>query len=248
MSLDNLPVFSVDEETAFPLLKATLPPGSAITTEPGAMVDHSGTVELKGSAKGGAKKAMSRAFLSSEGLFQTTASNPPTGRPDAFIRMAPATPGTIILMNLTEGNPEAVDSPNPVFSEIFLSDGAFLASHETVKIGVQRQSLSKGLFSSAGFFVMRATGAGTLAINCYGSYRRIDLADGEEHVVDNGHVVAWTASYTTSKASKGWFSTAKTGEGVVFRFTGPGCVYITSRNIGELALSLIPFLPTPSNN
>ena len=243
----SLPEFTVDAETAFPLLKVTLPPGSTITSEPGSMVDHSGCITLKGSAKGGAKKAMSRAIFSGESLFQTTVSNPVEGRADAYVRLAPSTPGTIILVTLTEGKPahQSGDDDRPIFSELFLSDGALLASHESINIGVQRQSLSKGLFSSAGFFVMRATGSGTLAMNCYGSHRRIDLADGEEHVVDNGHVVAWTASYTTSKASKGWFSTAKTGEGVVFRFTGPGCVFIASRNIEELAQSLIPFLPSP---
>ena len=71
----------------------------------------------------------------------------------------------------------------------------------------------------------------------------------QTYVVDNGHLVAWAVdsakggNFEIKLASKGVFSTMKTGEGMVCHFTGPAVVYLATRNIQELARSLIPYLP-----
>jgi uncharacterized protein (AIM24 family) len=53
--------------------------------------------------------------------------------------------------------------------------------------------------------------------------------------VDNGHLVAWNTEYRIEKAGGGAMTSMKTGEGMVCRFTGPGTVYIQTRNLGEFA-------------
>ena len=50
------------------------------------------------------------------------------------------------------------------------------------------------------------------------------LGNGEQHIVDNGHLVAWNCNYAIEKAGGGGMSAMKSGEGLVCRFTGPGTV------------------------
>ena len=72
---------------------------------------------------------------------------------------------------------------------------ADLAAHESVDLQTANQfSARKALFSGAGFFVLRASGRGTLAVNAVGGILRHDLRAGEVRAVDNGHLVAWDAA------------------------------------------------------
>jgi uncharacterized protein (AIM24 family) len=61
------------------------------------------------------------------------------------------------------------------------------------------------------------------------------LQPGEQHIVDNGHLVAWSCDYSIEKAGGGSMTSLKTGEGLVCRFTGPGSIYIQTRNMDEFA-------------
>ena len=53
--------------------------------------------------------------------------------------------------------------------------------------------------------------------------------------VDTGHMVAYDEGVTMSlrKASGGLVQSFKSGEGIVFDFTGPGRVWLQSRNPNE---------------
>lgn len=54
---------------------------------------------------------------------------------------------------------------------------------------------------------------------------------GEDYIVDNGHLVAWSTKYTLERAASGGFrSTIASGEGLVCRFTSPGTVLIQTRD------------------
>lgn len=59
------------------------------------------------------------------------------------------------------------------------------------------------------------------------------LQQGEQHIVDNGHLVAWNCDYTIERAGGGSMTSMKTGEGLVCRFSGPGVIYIQTRNLDE---------------
>lgn len=57
------------------------------------------------------------------------------------------------------------------------------------------------------------------------------LQDGERYLVDNGHLVAWNCKYVLERvASGGIVSNFSSGEGLVCRFTGPGSVFLQTRN------------------
>jgi len=49
--------------------------------------------------------------------------------------------------------------------------------------------------------------------------------------VDNGHLVAWNTKYILERvASGGIISGLSSGEGLVCKFTGPGTVFMQTRN------------------
>jgi hypothetical protein len=55
--------------------------------------------------------------------------------------------------------------------------------------------------------------------------------DGERYIVDNGHLVAWNTKYVLERvASGGIISGLAAGEGLVCKFTGPGTVFLQTRN------------------
>src|SRR3954453_12135334 len=57
------------------------------------------------------------------------------------------------------------------------------------------------------------------------------LIEGEKYIVDNGHLVAWNTKYVLeSVASGGLISGFASREGLVCKFTGPGTVFIQTRN------------------
>jgi hypothetical protein len=59
----------------------------------------------------------------------------------------------------------------------------------------------------------------------------LQLADGEKYIVDNGHLVAWNTKYVLERVtSGGLISGIASGEGLVCKFTGPGTVFIQTRN------------------
>jgi hypothetical protein len=55
--------------------------------------------------------------------------------------------------------------------------------------------------------------------------------EGERYIVDNGHLVAWNTKYVLERvASGGIVSGLASGEGLVCKFTGPGTVFLQTRN------------------
>jgi uncharacterized protein (AIM24 family) len=64
------------------------------------------------------------------------------------------------------------------------------------------------------------------------------LVDGEKYIVDNGHLVAWNTKYVLERvASGGIISNMASAEGLVCKFTGPGTVFIQTRNpVGAAAI------------
>ena len=79
--------------------------------------------------------------------------------------------------------------------------------------------------------MIRAAGTGTVLLSCYGALDRVQLAPGERVVVDAGHMVAYdeTVSSVLRRVAS-TMTSLKSGEGFVFEFTGPGEVWIQSRN------------------
>jgi uncharacterized protein (TIGR00266 family) len=214
---------------AYPLARVRLPAGGSIKTESGAMVTMSPGLELKGGTQGGFFKALGRKLLAGESFFQTVIRADTGGE----VTLAPSAPGELRVLDVGEG--------------WFLQKGAFLAAEESVNLSTKSQGLIKGVLSGEGIFILKVEGQGQVLVSSYGAVHEMELRAGEEHIVDNGHLVAWNCEYKIEKAAAGWMSTITSGEGFVCRFTGPGKVYVQTRNLGPLARALMPFLPRPSS-
>jgi len=118
----------------------------------------------------------------------------------------------------------------------FLNDETFFQQ----KITAEDEGGHVLLGNSGGLFVMATEGEGRVAVSGFGSVRRIDIADGQKLIVDNGHLLAWEKSLdyelsiNTSRSGLlgKLVSSQTTGEGIVLKFKGPGAVYVCSRNKG----------------
>ncbi|MDD1698752.1 MAG: TIGR00266 family protein [Methanoregula sp.] len=116
-----------------------------------------------------------------------------------------------------------------------LQKSSYLASEQGIDLDVKWEGFTKGLFGQ-GLFMIRATGNGLLFINTFGAIDKHVLAPDEKLIVDNFHLVAFseTCSYVVRKFG-GLKETILGGEGLVTEITGPGEVYIQTKNIRELA-------------
>lgn len=201
---------------AFTMLKVHLGAGERLKAESDAMVAMSANVSVEGKLEGGVLGGLGRMLSGEKFFFQTLAAQHGPGE----VYLSPAVPGDIMDIEL-----------DGTQSYILQKDG-FFAGSEDISITTKMQNLAQGIFSGEGFFVIRAGGRGTLFVSSYGAIHPLDVAPGEEMIVDNCHLVAWpeSMSYTIEKAASGWISSFTSGEGLVCRFRGPGRVLIQTRN------------------
>jgi uncharacterized protein (TIGR00266 family) len=221
--------YKIHYQDTFPLLEVKLASGESVKAESGAMVTMDDTIDVDGKVEGGIMKGFGRMLAGEKFFFQTLKAN----RGEGTVTLAPTTLGGLIALELNGNGGYMVQK-----------DG-FLAGTEGIEIDTKIQNLAKGMFSGEGFFVMKIHGKGTAFVNSYGAIHEVDVPAGRQVVIDNQHLVAWSESlnYTIDKASKGWISSATSGEGLVCKFTGPGKVYIQTRNPASFAQwihSLIP--------
>ena len=215
---------------AFPVVRLYLKRGEKIKAESDAMIAMSSTIDVEGKLEGGILSGLARKFLSGESMFfQELAAN----RGDGEVLIGHAQPGGILDLEL-DGS----------YGLTIQKDG-FLAATSGVDVNTKVQNLSRGLFSGEGFFVLNASGRGTIFVSSYGVIHPINLEDGEEVIIDNGHLVAWPdyMSYKIEKASSGIISSITSGEGLVCRFRGPGTVLIQTRNPDAFKAWLISMFP-----
>ncbi|UCH56879.1 MAG: TIGR00266 family protein [Candidatus Bathyarchaeota archaeon] len=114
-----------------------------------------------------------------------------------------------------------------------IQKAAYLANTENVELDVKWEGFTKGLFGQ-GVFMIRVYGSGDLFINTFGAIDEHELGPGEEMVVDNFHLVAFSDScdYKVEKFG-GWKETILSGEGFITRIRGPGEVYLQTKNLRE---------------
>eukprot|EP01137_Pigoraptor_chileana_P007292 Opistho-2@52687 len=214
--------FKVLDAGAYASLEVTLHRGETVKAESDAMVSTSGDVAIGGRMDGGILSGLARSLFTGESFFLQTL----TAEGEASdVVLAPKYPGDIILLDVRPRH------------EYMLQKGAYLASEPGVSIvSAVDSNLMRGAFSGQGFFLLKAAGQGTVAISAYGTTLRYQLGPGQARVVDNGHVVAWTAgmTYNIEMASHGILNSMTSGEGLVCRFVGPGEVYVQSRSSESL--------------
>ena len=206
---------------AYGVARITLGPNEPVRVESGAMMAMSANVTLQAKAEGGVLKSLKRAALGGESFFVSTYTAPAEG---GFVDVAARLPGDIITFDITPATP------------LFIQKGSWLANDTNVTINTQWGGF-KNMFGSEGGFVIRAEGQGPVVFGCYGALETWELAAGQSITVDTGHMVAYEGTVTMGlrKASGGGLiQSFKSGEGIVFDFTGPGKVWTQTRNPTEL--------------
>ena len=216
---------------AFPIIRCRLSRGEQIKAEADAMIAMSPTVDIEGKREGSFLGGLVRSLVTSESFFFQYLT---AARGDGEVLLGHPMPGAIESIDLDGSH------------GFIIQKGGFLAATASLELDTKTQGLAKGLFSGAGFFLLHAHGRGPLFIASYGAMHPIDLASGEEIVIDNGHLVAWqdNMDYDVQKSSSGWVSSLKSGEGVVCRFKGPGRLFIQTRNPNAFGSWLSTIIPS----
>jgi uncharacterized protein (TIGR00266 family) len=209
-------VVEVRHAPSFAVARVGLGPNEQIRAESGAMVATSYGVAIESSTQGGVLKGLKRSFLGGESLFITTLTAPATG---GWVDVASHLPGDIAVIQLRPEEP------------LSITRGCWLASATGVELDTKWGGF-KNLFGGEGGFLVRASGQGAVVLACYGAIDTVELQAGESVTIDTGHVVAFGPAITSQirKVTSGIIQTLKSGEGLVFDFTGPGWVMTQSRN------------------
>jgi uncharacterized protein (TIGR00266 family) len=215
--------------SAFAAARVELAPDQSIRAEAGAMVSMSGNVDLQSQLQGGLLGALKR-VVSRESLFVSTF----TAQGGAGeVILAPPVPGDLVGVELAG-------------RALLVQSSSWLASEPEVQLDTEFAGF-RGLFAGEGLFFIRASGQGTVLLSSFGAIVRRPLSAGARYVVDTGHVVAFDARmpFQVRKASRrGWMRSLLSGEALVAEFTGPGEVYLQTRNLRSLAGALFPFFPS----
>lgn len=211
--------------TIEPFLHCHLNRGESIYCEANGMVMMEANLELKGQMRGGIMQSLMRRFANDESLFQQQIE-------------ATQGEGDCLLAPTLDGDMQILDVGAVQYT---LSDGAFVAAHNTVDIraNIQRNLGSAVFGGTGGFVVMQTQGHGQVVVSGFGSLFEIEVTPGKDVIIDNGHVVCWDSrlqySLSVSTNQRGGFlgnviNSMTSGEGMVLRFSGQGKVVICSRN------------------
>jgi uncharacterized protein (TIGR00266 family) len=212
--------YEIKYKPSYALLVVTLSPGESITAESGSMTYMQPAIEVH-------TRKREKSFWGTLGLSllgqsffvnDFTASGV-TG--EAGFSAAPL--GDVDTLQVT---------PDHGF---IIQKSAYLASQQGIDLDVKWEGFTKGLFGQ-GLFMIKVTGDGLLFINTFGAIDKHTLVPGEKIIVDNFHLVAFsdTCQYKVTKFG-GLKETILGGEGFVTEISGPGDIYIQTKNIRELA-------------
>jgi uncharacterized protein (TIGR00266 family) len=211
--------YEVKYKPSYSMLVVNLEQGEKITAESGAMTYMDSNIEVH-------TRKREKSLLGSIGLTIF-------GRQSFWVNdyIASKAPGEAGFVAAPVGDIEMLEvKPNQGY---VIQKAAYVASTENVDLDVQWEGFTKGLFGQ-GLFMIRVKGNGTLFINTFGAIDKHNLRPGQTLTVDNFHLVAFsdTCSYKVTKFG-GLKETLLGGEGLVTQITGPGDVYIQTKNLKE---------------
>ncbi|WP_295383834.1 TIGR00266 family protein [uncultured Thiodictyon sp.] len=214
---------------AFALARVDLPQGQQLKAQSDAMVAMSPTLAVDSTTQGGLLSGLTR-MVSGESFFLQTLT---ATRGPGSVYFAPATPGDIAAVEVQPAD------------GLVIAHGNFLACSQGVEISSKMQNIAKGLFSGGGFFILKAQGQGVVFLESFGAIHALRLGPGEQKIIDNGHLVAWSQSmqYGLELGNPGLVAAFTSGENIVCRFHGPGTVLIQTRQPGQFGRWLSPLLP-----
>ncbi len=213
--------YEIKYKPAYSLLVVELSSGESLTAEAGAMTYMQPSLDVKTHKREkGFWGTLGMSALGGQSFFinDFTATS---GTGEAAFSSAPL--GDIDMLEVT---------PSRGF---IIQKSAYVASQEGVNLDIQWQGFTKGLFGQ-GLFMIKVSGSGLIFINTFGAIDKHTLSAGERLIVDNHHLVAFsdTCQYKVTKFG-GFKETILGGEGFVTDITGPGEIYLQTKNIRELA-------------
>jgi len=211
--------YEIKYKPSYSMLVVNLDKGETITGEAGAMTYMDPAIEAH-------TRKREKSLLGSLGLAII-------GGQSFWVNdfTAANAPGEVALVSAPIGDIETLEvKPNQGF---IIQKTAYVASTQNVDLDVKWEGFTKGLFGQ-GLFMIKVTGEGTLFINTFGAVDKHTLKQGQTMIVDNFHLVGFsdTCNYKVTKFG-GLKETILGGEGLVTQITGPGDIYIQTKNIKE---------------
>ncbi|HYE79005.1 MAG TPA: AIM24 family protein [bacterium] len=199
-------VFEVVEKQGLKMIKATIN-NEMIRAEAGALHYMRGHVQMDVAAPtaGGILKAMA----SGESIVR------PTYKGVGEVYFGPPHFGEYTMLDLAN-------------HQWIVDRGAYVCSDAGVDVTVWRNKALTGFLSGEGFWQTLIQGTGRAVIKSGGPLEAIDL-NGDSLWVDGNFAVARTGNieFSLKRASKGFFASAASGEGIVHCFTGTGRVLLS---------------------
>ena len=213
--------FEIKYSPSYALLEVQLPEDGHIIAEAGALTYMSSNIEVETRTRmkeTGIWGAIKVSLLGGETLFITDY-RAKGGPGKAGFVSAPV--GDIVNLEVT---------PNKGY---IIQSSAYIASTSAIKLDTQWQGFTKGLFGQ-NLFMLKTLGEGDIFINTFGAIDKHELGVGETLIVDNYHLAALsdTCKYDVHMFG-GLKSTILGGEGFVTEVTGPGEVYVQTKNVKE---------------
>lgn len=223
--------FEIKYSPSYSLLEVQLPENGHIIAEAGALTYMSSNIEVE-----------TRTRMRDSGLLGTLKVSI-LGGETLFINdyRARGGPGKAGFVSAPLGDISRLEiNPNKGY---IIQSSAYIASTEGVEIDTKWQGFTKGLFGQ-NLFMLKTLGEGDVFINTFGAIDKHELEAGETLVVDNYHLAALsdTCNYEV-RMFGGLKSTILGGEGFVTDVTGPGEVYIQTKNVREFAEWIWKFIP-----
>jgi uncharacterized protein (TIGR00266 family) len=211
--------YEIKYKPSYSMLVVQLETGETITAESGAMTYMTPSIDVK-------TRMREKSFLGTLGLTFL-------GRQSFFVNdyTAASASGEAGFVSAPVGDIEVLQVSST--QGYIVQKSSYVASTKDVNLDIQWQGFTKGLFGQ-GLFMIKVSGNGTLFINTFGAIDKHTLKAGEKMIVDNFHLVAFsdTCPYRVTKFG-GLKETLLGGEGLVTEITGPGDVYIQTKNLKE---------------
>lgn len=210
-------------------VNAEIQPGEVLQSQAGSMVQMSGNVDMKSKMEGGLFAGIKRSLSGSSFMLVKYTANGGPGQ----VSLAGKAPGKILDIDTAKG-------------AWICQKTAYLCSEESVQLDMAFQKkIGSIFFGGEGLILQKISGTGMAFIHACGDFNVVDLAPGQVLKVSTSNAVAWQDGVKYDIASIGIKNALFSGEGLfVTTLTGPGKVVIQSMTLNDLAMSLVPYLPT----
>lgn len=223
--------YEIAYRPSFASVEVELDQGEAVAAEAGAMVTHTGGIEIETAATGGIMSSLKRSVFGGESFFVNTFR---ANRPGS-VTFAPPLPGDIVANELTD-------------EKLYVQSSSYLAADPEIEV-VTEFGGARSFFGGEGLFLLRLTGTGQSFLSSYGAIDEVELGAGESLTVDTGHIVAFEGEIDFDVRKVGGLkSTLLSGEGLVCDFEGPGRVWTQTRSQDAFLAWLIPRLPSTNSS